>query len=156
MAAERGRPDLGVGAITARGASYRDALGLDAGLDFRSLRRAYVTHLIEDGLGAGVRPAAGRPRTRVDHGDLHLRVVGLPHPHPAAGSRPGPLATSQGPGQEGPTVTETRKVRYRWRLREMMAAHGLFPATELVPLLHRPRHHLSAFSGVHHLVSRHP
>jgi site-specific recombinase XerD len=30
-------------------AAYRDALGLDPGLDFHSLRRSYVTHLIEDG-----------------------------------------------------------------------------------------------------------
>ncbi|MFR9774036.1 tyrosine-type recombinase/integrase [Nocardia sp. SC052] len=32
-----------------RFAAYRDALGLDAGLDLHSLRRSYVTHLIEDG-----------------------------------------------------------------------------------------------------------
>ena len=30
-------------------ATYRDAVGLDPALDFHSLRRAYVTHLIEDG-----------------------------------------------------------------------------------------------------------
>ena len=30
-------------------ATYRDALGLDRVLDFHSLRRSYVTHLIEDG-----------------------------------------------------------------------------------------------------------
>lgn len=30
-------------------ATYRDALGFDAALDFHSLRRSYVTHLIEDG-----------------------------------------------------------------------------------------------------------
>ncbi|MGH3719816.1 MAG: tyrosine-type recombinase/integrase [Pseudonocardiaceae bacterium] len=30
-------------------AAYRDALGLDPGLDFHSLRRSYVTHLIEAG-----------------------------------------------------------------------------------------------------------
>lgn len=30
-------------------AAYRDALGLGPGLDFHSLRRSYVTHLIEDG-----------------------------------------------------------------------------------------------------------
>ncbi len=29
--------------------AYRKALGLDDGLDFHSLRRSYVTHLIEDG-----------------------------------------------------------------------------------------------------------
>jgi site-specific recombinase XerD len=32
-----------------RFSTYRDALDLDAGLDFHSLRRSYVTHLIEDG-----------------------------------------------------------------------------------------------------------
>jgi site-specific recombinase XerD len=31
---------------------YRDALGLEPGLDFHSLRRSYVTHLIEDGWDA--------------------------------------------------------------------------------------------------------
>ena len=31
---------------------YRDAIGLDAGLDFHSLRRSYVTHLIEAGFDA--------------------------------------------------------------------------------------------------------
>lgn len=35
--------------INARFALYRDALGLDSGLDFHSLRRSYVTHLIEAG-----------------------------------------------------------------------------------------------------------
>jgi integrase/recombinase XerC len=32
--------------------AYRDALGLDANLDFHSFRRSYVTHLIEDGWDA--------------------------------------------------------------------------------------------------------
>lgn len=32
--------------------AYRDALGLDDVLDFHSLRRSYVTHLIEDGFDA--------------------------------------------------------------------------------------------------------
>ena len=35
--------------LNRRFAAYRDELGLDAGLDFHSLRRSYVTHLIEDG-----------------------------------------------------------------------------------------------------------
>lgn len=35
--------------LDARFAAYRDALGLDAGLDFHSFRRSYVTHLIEAG-----------------------------------------------------------------------------------------------------------
>lgn len=28
-----------------------------------------------------------------------------------------------------------RQVSYQWRLRELMAAHGMFNTTELVPLL---------------------
>ncbi|WP_272949660.1 tyrosine-type recombinase/integrase [Kribbella antibiotica] len=45
---ERG---LRVGAqqLNRRLAAYRDALGMDPALDFHSLRRSYVTHLIEDG-----------------------------------------------------------------------------------------------------------
>lgn len=35
--------------INQRFAAYRSALGLSDGLDFHSLRRSYVTHLIEDG-----------------------------------------------------------------------------------------------------------
>jgi site-specific recombinase XerD len=35
--------------LNKRLAEYRDALGLDPALDFHSLRRSYVTHLIEDG-----------------------------------------------------------------------------------------------------------
>jgi integrase/recombinase XerC len=38
--------------VDSRFAAYRDALGLDPGLDFHSLRRSYVTHLIEDGFDA--------------------------------------------------------------------------------------------------------
>jgi integrase/recombinase XerC len=40
-------PRIGLQAIDARFGAYRDALGLDSGLDFHSLRRSYVTHLIE-------------------------------------------------------------------------------------------------------------
>jgi len=32
-------------------------------------------------------------------------------------------------------MTASRQVSYQWRLREVMAAHGLFNATDLVPLL---------------------
>jgi integrase/recombinase XerC len=43
------RARVGLEVINHRLASYRDALGLEPGLDFHSLRRSYVTHLIEDG-----------------------------------------------------------------------------------------------------------
>ncbi|WP_345006393.1 tyrosine-type recombinase/integrase [Streptosporangium album] len=48
---ERG-PRIGFSQMNTRLATYRDALGLDAGLDFHSFRRSYVTHLIEDGFDA--------------------------------------------------------------------------------------------------------
>lgn len=43
---------VGFSAMNTRFAAYRDALGLDTGLDMHSLRRSYVTHLIEDGWDA--------------------------------------------------------------------------------------------------------
>ncbi|XVU24200.1 tyrosine-type recombinase/integrase [Actinoplanes sp. CA-054009] len=45
---ERG-PRISVSAIDRRMADYRRSLDLPEGLDFHSLRRSYVTHLIEDG-----------------------------------------------------------------------------------------------------------
>jgi DNA-binding Xre family transcriptional regulator len=45
-----------------------------------------------------------------------------------------------------------RQVDYTWRLREVMAAHGLFVTTELVPLLRDCGIDLSA-SQVHRLVT---
>ncbi|MER6821295.1 tyrosine-type recombinase/integrase [Streptomyces cellulosae] len=38
--------------MNTRFTAYRDALGLDDGLDFHSFRRSYVTHLIEQGMDA--------------------------------------------------------------------------------------------------------
>ncbi|MEV0292149.1 tyrosine-type recombinase/integrase [Nocardia sp. NPDC050710] len=40
---------IGCRRLNSRFVAYRRALGLDDGLDFHSLRRSYVTHLIEDG-----------------------------------------------------------------------------------------------------------
>lgn len=48
-----------------------------------------------------------------------------------------------------------RQVRYRWRLREVMAAHGMFTTTELVPPLRERGIDLSA-SQVHRLVTGTP
>lgn len=45
-------PRIHVSYLNWRLGSYRQALGLDDGLDFHSLRRSYVTHLIEDGFDA--------------------------------------------------------------------------------------------------------
>ncbi|MFH8388034.1 tyrosine-type recombinase/integrase [Kitasatospora sp. NPDC018058] len=43
---------IGFSQMNTRFGAYRHALGLDAGLDFHSFRRSYVTHLIEDGYDA--------------------------------------------------------------------------------------------------------
>jgi integrase/recombinase XerC len=43
---------VGLSPINHRFAAYREQLDLPAGLDFHSLRRSYVTHLIEDGWDA--------------------------------------------------------------------------------------------------------
>jgi len=48
-----------------------------------------------------------------------------------------------------------RQVSYQWRLREVMAAHGMFTITELVPLLAGRGIGLSA-SQVHRLASGTP
>lgn len=48
-----------------------------------------------------------------------------------------------------------RTVGYEWRLREVIAQHKMFTATELVPLLHERGIDLSA-SQVHRLVSGTP
>jgi DNA-binding Xre family transcriptional regulator len=48
-----------------------------------------------------------------------------------------------------------RKVGYSWRLREIMAQHGMFATTELVPLLADRGIRLSA-SQVHRLVTGTP
>jgi site-specific recombinase XerD len=45
---ERG-PRVGVEHLNKQLAAYRDELGMDPALGFHSLRRSYVTHLIEDG-----------------------------------------------------------------------------------------------------------
>ncbi|MFH9663414.1 tyrosine-type recombinase/integrase [Streptomyces sp. NPDC017248] len=43
---------VGFSQMNTRFTTYRDALGLDDGLDFHSFRRSYVTHLIEKGMDA--------------------------------------------------------------------------------------------------------
>lgn len=52
-------------------------------------------------------------------------------------------------------MRQRRQVSYQWRLRELMAARGMFTATELVPLLAERGIGLSS-SQVHRLVSGTP
>ena len=148
---ERGQR-IGCQRLNSRFIAYRQALGLDEGLDFHSFRRSYVTHLIEDGWDPRFVQETGRPRARQHHLDLHLRVLGLPHPHPAPA--PG-CHHRRRPSVPGREASMKRKVGYAWRLREVMAGHRVFTATELVPLLRERGIDLSA-SQVHRLVSGTP
>jgi DNA-binding Xre family transcriptional regulator len=52
-------------------------------------------------------------------------------------------------------MTAKRQVSYRWRLRELMASHGMFTTSELVPLLTDRGIKLSV-SQVHRLVTGTP
>jgi len=62
-----------------------------------------------------------------------MRVLGLPHSHPAAGAgRDGGCGDAAGTER---VMAAKRQVSYQWRLREVMAGAGLFNASDLEPLL---------------------
>ena len=65
---ERG-PRIGCQRLNSRFIAYRQAPGLDDGLDFRSFRRSYVTHLIEDGWDPRFVQVLSSPREGVH--DVH-------------------------------------------------------------------------------------
>jgi DNA-binding Xre family transcriptional regulator len=96
------------------------------------------------------RPAKDNPGAGRHDLDLHLRVLRLPHPHPAA--RAGPDRAGRAGKEGNVTIRLRREVSYQWRLREVMATRGLFATTELVPLLAERGISLSA-SQVHRLVT---
>ncbi|WP_443048877.1 helix-turn-helix domain-containing protein [Streptomyces sp. NBC_00328] len=98
-----------------------------------------------------VRPAPGRPRPSLHHRDLHLRLLRLPHPLPA--TRPG--RHHRGRSAAVKDLLMPRQVSYRWRLRELMAARGMFTVAELMPHLTERGITLSS-SQVHRLVSETP
>ncbi len=98
-----------------------------------------------------VRAAAGRSRARLAHLDLHLRVLGLPDRDAAAGAGQDPRSA---PRFER-TELMPRNASYRWLLRNMMAQHGLYATTALVPLLADRGIDLSP-SQVHRLVTQEP
>ena len=126
--------------------------GSPTGLDFHSLRRSYVTHLIEDGWDAAVRPATGRTRTRLHHRDLHLRLLRLPHPHPAGGHE---QVGRRGHRHRPKEDAMKKHIEYSWRLREIMAARGLFNISDLIPLLVERGIELSP-SQIYRLVGQKP
>lgn len=75
-----------------------------------------------------------------------------PHTAPEPGCHAG-LSTDLGTGHWENTMK--RRVAYHWRLRDIMADHGMFTTTELVPLLRERDLELSV-SQVHRLVTGTP
>src|SRR4029077_6412820 len=91
--------------------------------------------LLCDASGGGrlpraVRHRAGRPLVGGDDSDILLGVGGL--------QEPGPVPRA-GRGVPDRRCTHmTRKMGYRWHLRQLMAAQGMFATTDLVgPLAER-------------------
>ncbi|MEU9338898.1 tyrosine-type recombinase/integrase [Streptomyces sp. NPDC048290] len=133
--------------------AHRKALGLDDGLDFHSVRRSYVTHLIEDGWDpcfvqeqVGHEHASTTSLYTCVSSDFRTRTLR----RAASG-----LHHRRRPPDPDREASMKRKVGYTWRLREVMAQHQIFTATELVPLLRERGIDLSA-SQVHRLVSGTP
>jgi integrase len=91
----------------------RDMAGLDPVLDLHSL---------------AIRPRPMWTRLRQHHRDLHRGVRRVPQPAAATCTgRPG--------GAHARRSEMTRKMGYRWHLRQLMAAQGMFQTSDLVPLL---------------------
>jgi site-specific recombinase XerD len=146
-------PRVDLAQINARLSAYRDALGLDAGLDFHSLRRSYVTHLIE----AGWDPLFVQQQVGHEHASTTVIYTCVSSDFRTRTLRQALDATMGRGTTTGPEgeMSMKRQVSYRWRLREMMATRGVFTATELMPLLHERGIDLSA-SQVHRLVTGTP
>ena len=148
---------------------YRTTLGLGPGLDFHSLRRSYVTHLIE----AGWDPLFVQHQVGHEHAsttaiytcvssDFRTRTLrrALDATLAQATMRPPTEPASYGdrdPSGRRPTgaAVTRRQVSYQWRLREIMASRGLFTTTHLAPLLAERGITLSA-SQIHRLVTGTP
>jgi hypothetical protein len=137
--------------MNTRFAAIRDALGLTGEVDFHSLRRSYITHLIEDGWDPlFVQQQVGHAYSSTtaiytcvssDFRTRTLRSVLDTH--------------HDGRDADQREYTMRREVGYRWRLRELMATRGLFNTTPLAPLLAERGIELSA-SQVHRLVTGTP
>ncbi|WP_229868840.1 tyrosine-type recombinase/integrase [Streptomyces chryseus] len=121
-------------------------------MDYHSFRRSYVTHLIEDGWD----PRFVQEQVGHEHASttsIHTCVSSDFRTRTLRRHLDATVAAALESHAGG--VGMKRNVGYSWRLREAMAAHGVFTATELVPLLRDRGVDLSA-SQVHRLVSGTP
>ena len=133
------------------------------GLDFHSLRRSYVTHLIE----AGWDPLFVQHQVGHEHASttaIYTCVSSDFRTRTLRRALDATLAQALGARQAGhqPTrpigeqpMATRRQVSYQWRLREIMASRGLFTTTHLAPLLAERGITLSA-SQIHRLVTGTP
>ena len=150
---ERGER-IATSTLNRRFTECRDALGLPGGLDFHSLRRSYVTHLLEDGWDAlfvqhqvGHEYASTTALYSCVSSDFRTRTLRR--------VLDATMTAALQPGKEQAMMTAARQVSYQWRLREVMATHGLFNATDLEPLLAERGIHLSSVQ-VWRLVTQTP
>jgi DNA-binding Xre family transcriptional regulator len=140
--------------INAAFARIRTLAGLPDGLGLHCLRHSYVTHLIEDGFDVlFVQQQVGHEHASTTSvytsvsSDYKTRVLR------AALDRGDHRCNHDRRRTGGPDVT--KKMGYRWRLREVMAEHGMWKTTDLAPLLAERGIHLSA-AQIYRLVAQVP
>ena len=127
---ERG-PRIGFSQMNTRFAAYRDAIGLDAGLDFHSFRRSHITHQVEDGFDARfVQEQAGHEHASTT--SIYTCVSSDFRTRTLRRVLDSTVEAALGHAEEG---AMKRQTSYQWRLREVMATHAMFTATDLEPHL---------------------
>ena len=119
--------------INARFVAYRDALGLPKALVPHSMRHSYVSHLTEDGVDRRfIQCQVGH---EVDSSTAVYTHVSSDFMNTALRRA---LAPALGDAPAGWGGAMTAKLDYRWHLRQVMAARGMFATTDLlVPLAER-------------------
>lgn len=131
---------------------YRDALGLPDELHPHCLRHSYVTHLIEDGFD----PFFVQQQVGHQWGSTTALYTGVSSDYKNRVLRRALDANLRDRLQQGrDSVTKTKKIGYRWHLRQLMAQKDMFSTTELQPLLERRGIHLSP-AQVYRLVTQTP
>ena len=105
--------------------------GLPAELSVHCLRHSYVSHLIEDGVDPlFVQQQVGHSWASTT---AVYTTVGADANNRMLRSALSRAYDADGGGRGRQAVTRT--IGYHWHLRRLMAEHGMFATTDLVPLL---------------------